>query len=173
MKQFLCAVSFLLLAGCSYITGGEGDTPDLIEQSDVQGCYYDAYRSSFFYEETHYENGSEILDSLHNSVYCRKVCVEGTKATDLSYERRTYWSLDTLQQLSYSFTDSSLAKGSANVVRYNKDDGHFYKNLWMKFKYDDYSDSHRYIFEERDGVKSIYHHGAVVLSSVEDEACAE
>lgn len=180
MRKILLLCSVLLwIAGCSYITGGESVSPDIIELADIQGCYYDSNVSSSFYVAYHHEDfGSErveVNDSLYQWVYCRKVCIDSTNATDLTYERRIYWTLDTLQRLSSFFADSSLGKGSASVISYDENDGHFYKNLYMKIKYPDYSsnEAHRYIFEERDGIKYIYHHGSVILSSVEDDACAE
>lgn len=183
----------LFLAGCVYVTGGDSEAPEEIELADLQGCYYNADESHTFSDVYHYEHDTKVGgtltvkdDSVSQNTYCRKLCIEGDKITDLTFTKKVFWTRDGLTRLSTAYADSSTGKGTASILGYDSDDGHFYNNLKMSIKYkescsfnyscDDkyYWLTYSYLFEERDGVKSIYHHGRVEVSSKEyNDLCAE
>ena len=183
----------LFLAGCVYVTGGDSDAPELIELADLQGCFYNADVSLTLSDEYHYEHDPAVGgirtvkdDSVSQNTYCRKLCIEGDKITDLTFTKKVFWTRDGLTRLSTANRDSSIGKGTVSILGYDSDDGHFFDNMEMKIKYkkscssyyscDDeyYWETHSYLFEERDGVKSIYHRGDVEVSSKEyDDLCAE
>ena len=126
----------LLLNACVYITGADSDSPEPIELSDVQGCYYSARELSGFYSE-YQRNGWQVKaeDRISQRIECRKICIDGNKATDLTFYKKIFWSLDTTQILSVANTDSVLAKGQAYIIYYDENDGHFVNNLRLTFSY--------------------------------------
>jgi len=188
MKKILLCLAALAISACTYICGGESDAPDIIELDDVQGCYYSFKQLDGFYDVYHQERDAQYGgirtvkdDSIAQSIFCKKICIDSTKATLLTFERQNYWTSDTARWLSAANVDSSIAKGSVVIRSYDPVDGHFYSNMRVTVNHYNedgektYKENLWIHFKEKDGVKYLYNENQnqLLASSEEYSICED